>query len=153
MTERRRFAPRKMELSELVRTLVGEHALMREGIVKAKASAAARDYEAVRRALEEIDPVFKQHIADEEAQILGLLVAKLGVKRAQSDIAVFRQHRPIYNLMERISELAEQSSTELEMRQSELDELFEEHARLEETQVFPKATTLSIGSAEEERSG
>lgn len=142
MAEARRIAPRKMELTQLVETLVREHARMREGIAEARSAAAAGDYDAVRRALREVDPVFKQHIADEEAQILGLLVAKLGVEGAQAEIAVFRQHRLIYDLMNKVSELAMQSSSEIEMHQSELDEVFEEHTKLEETQAFPRALTL-----------
>jgi hypothetical protein len=135
--------PRRMEVARLVGVLVEEHARMREGMLRAKGAAAERDFGAVSRALKEVDPVFRQHIADEESQILGLLIAKLGVKGAEAEIAVFRQHRPIYGLMQRIGELAGLSSAELEARQSELERLFEEHTSLEESRVFPRALTLS----------
>jgi len=135
-------------VGKLIDVLVEEHALMRQGMEKAKAAAEARDFEGVRRALQEVDSVFKQHIADEEAQILGLLIGKLGVKGAESEIEVFRQHRPIYELMNKIGKLAGESSAQLEGSQSELDRLFEEHTNLEETRVFPKAVALGKGSAE-----
>ncbi len=138
----RRFVPRKLELAELVKVLVEEHAKMKEGIRKATAAAAGKDFEGVRTALREVDPVFRQHIADEEAQVLGLLIAKLGVKGAEAEIAVFRQHRPIYNLMEKVSELAKLSSAELAVSQSELEKLFEEHTAMEEERVFRKAVSL-----------
>jgi len=122
--------------------------LMRLGMGKAKAAAGVRDFEGVRRALQEVDPVFRQHVADEEAQILGLLIGKLGVKGAESEIEVLKQHRPIYELMNKIAKFAEESSTQLEGSQAELDRLFEEHTNLEETNVFPKAIALGKGSAE-----
>ena len=147
-SQAKRFAPRRMEVGKLIEVLVGEHALMRQGMGKAKAAAGARDFEGVRRALQEVDPVFRQHVADEEAQILGLLIEKLGVKGAESEIEVFRQHRPIYELMNKIAKFAEESSAQLEGSQAELDRLFEEHTNLEETNVFPKAIALGKGSAE-----
>jgi hemerythrin len=150
--EKRRFAPRRMEVAKLVEVLVREHGVMREGIEKAKAAAAARDFEGVRRALEEVDPVFRQHVADEESQILRLLIGELGAKGAESEIAVFRQHRPIYNLMNRIRELAAESPAQLEGNQSELDKLFEEHTKSEESRVFPKAVSLGKGAVERKES-
>ncbi len=137
-----RFPPRRMDLPALVGILVKEHALMRDGLLRAKRAAEQRDYEGVRRILGEIDPVFKQHIADEEAQVLGLLVARLGVKGAEAEIRVFRQHRPIYDLMTRVSKLAALSPSELEASQAELESLFEAHTASEETQVFPRALSV-----------
>lgn len=131
-----------MELDALVGVLVREHALMREGLQRAKGAADVRDFEGVRRALREIDPVFRQHIADEEAQVLGLLIARLGAKGAEAEIQVFRQHRQIYELMTRVSKLAELSSSELEASQAELEKLFELHAAAEEAKVFPRAMSL-----------
>ena len=75
-----RYRPRKMKLEALVATLVGEHALMGEGLVRAREAASRNDYEAVRTELKKLDPVFRQHIADEESQILGLLIGKLGAR-------------------------------------------------------------------------
>ncbi len=142
-----RFVPRRMEVDRLVAVLVEEHRVMREGLQKAKGAAASGDFDGVGRALREVGPVFRQHIADEEAQVLGLLIARLGVKGAEAEIVVFRQHRPIYELMKRVSELAAMSSTELESSRSELDRLFEEHTALEESQVFPRAVSLQKGGS------
>ncbi len=149
--EGRRFVPRRMEVAELVQILVREHARMREGIRKARDAATSQDFEGVRRALKDVDPVFRQHIADEEAQVLGLLIAKLGAKGAEAEIAVFRQHRPIYNMMKKVSELAEMSSAELAANQSELEKLFEDHTAMEETRVFPKAVSLRSADLRNER--
>jgi iron-sulfur cluster repair protein YtfE (RIC family) len=140
-----RYPPRKLELGALVKALVEEHGVMKAGLQRAELAARAGDFEGVSKALKEIDPVFRQHIADEEATVLGLLIRTLGVKGAQSEILVFRQHRPIYQLMEKVAELAERSPGELSASQSELKALFEEHTSSEEKLVFPKALRLNAG--------
>ncbi len=140
-----RYAPRKLGLQDLVRVLTEEHAVMKAGLERAEEAAKAGDFEGVSRALKETDPVFRQHIADEEATVLGLLIRTLGVKGAESEILVFRQHRPIYQLMEKISELANKSSAELQGSQSELGTLFEQHTLSEEKMVFPNALGLNSG--------
>ena len=138
-----RYPPRRMGIESLVEVLVEEHREMRQGLLRAREAARAGAFEDAGRALKAVDPVFRQHIADEESQILGLLVAKLGVKGAEGEIEVFRQHRPIYELMMRVAELAALSSSELEARQEELEKLFDDHTSLEESRVFPRAKSLS----------
>ena len=138
------FLPRRMGLESLITTLVEEHATMREGISKARVAAEKNDFEALARILRELDPLFRQHIADEELTILRLLIGKLGVKGAEEEIGVFQQHRPIYLLMQKISGFAQMSTAELQASQEELRNLFERHAVAEERMVFPKAETLSV---------
>ncbi len=137
-----RYPPRRMELEALVETLVGEHVAMKEGLRRAREAARRRDFDGVSRALRAVDPLFRQHIADEESQILGLLIAKLGVKGAEAEILVFRQHRPIHGLMEKVKELASKSASELEGSQGELDKLFEAHTPAEEATVFPRVLSV-----------
>jgi hypothetical protein len=143
------FTPRRLDFTALVGVLVEEHSMMRKGLDEVKELARRRDFEGVRRVLDELDPVFRQHIADEEAQILGLLIDKLGVKGAESEILVFRQHRPIYQLMKKLDELAAMSSVDLEKNQVDLQRLFDEHAIAEESRVFPRA--MSVRSQEDLR--
>ena len=142
-----RYRPRKMNLEALVAMLVGEHALMGEGLVRAREAASRNNYEAVRTELKKLDPVFRQHIADEESQILGLLIEKLGAKGAAKEIKVFQQHRPIYQLMKKVNELASMSASELEANQAELKDLFDRHTRAEEERVFSRVRSLSAGPA------
>ncbi len=138
-----RYPPRRLELDELIDTLVAEHRIIKEWLSTAREAAARGDYEAVGDGLRRIEPVFRQHIADEEAQILGILIGKLGVKGAEEEIRVFRQHRPIHLLIERVGELARRSSKELESSQEELRDLFDLHTLAEEGQVFPRVKKVS----------
>lgn len=140
-----RYTPRKMELEALISVLIEEHEAMREGLRRAKAAADRRDFRAVIYELKELDPVFRQHIADEESQVLRLLIQELGVKEAEDDIKVFQQHRPIYRLMQMVSELASKSPSELEADQAELSAIFDEHTAAEEGRVFPKAISCYKG--------
>jgi hypothetical protein len=133
-----------MGLELLIRTLVKEHVAMKEGISKAREAAGKRNFEALSRILRELDPLFRQHIVDEESTILRLLIGKVGVKGAEEEIRVFQQHRPIYQLMQRISEFALMSAAELQASQEELRDLFERHAVAEERIVFPRAELLSV---------
>ena len=136
------FRPRKMDVEVLVETLVKEHAVMRESFERAKGAAARGDLRAVSAELRGIDPVFRQHVADEEAQILGLLVRELGREGAAEAIRVFQQHRPIYQLMLKVRDLAARPSEALRESEAELAELFELHTRSEESWLFPKAASL-----------
>jgi len=126
-------------MDALIRTLVEEHGEMRELLRHAKEATDKSDFEAISRDLKLLDPIFKQHIADEEAQILRLLIGELGRKGADGEIRVFQQHRPIYRLMQAVSELASKEAIDLRSVQVKLNELFDDHAHAEELRVFPKA--------------
>ena len=134
-----RFPPRRIDLEALVGLLVKEHAVMRDGLQRAKEAAARRDFTELSKELKRLDPVFRQHIADEESQVLRLLIDHLGVEGASDEIRVFQQHRPIYQLMKRVTELAAKPAAELEEDQAKLDALFEGHTLAEEQRVFPRA--------------
>ena len=146
-----RYQPRKLGLEETIRLLVREHAAMTEGLRRAHEAAHNGDFASAGRMLRELDPLFRQHIVDEESQILGLLVRTVGVEGAEKEISVFRQHGPIYSLMLKVSELAAASAVELESKESELEALFSEHALAEESWVFPRAASLGSGGARTRR--
>ena len=137
-----RYPPRNLGLEDLIAVLVSEHAIMKEGLRRAKEATERRDFDSVSKALKELDPIFRQHIADEESQILRLLISKLGVKGAAEEIRVFQQHRPIYRLMEKVARLANLPTAELEADQTELNALFDEHTAAEELHVFPRVASL-----------
>jgi hemerythrin-like domain-containing protein len=137
------YPPRKLNLEALIAVLVEEHALMKDGLLRARESATQNDYEAVLMELVRLDPVFRQHIADEESTVLRILIGQLGVKGAAAEIRVFQQHRPIYQLMKKVTELASMSAAELEANQTELNDLFDLHTAVEEKEVFPRAKSVS----------
>jgi len=135
----RRYLPRVMPFDALIGVLVAEHATMKDGLRRVREAAEKSQFEEASAALKELEGVFRQHIADEEAQIVRLLVGELGVKGAEEEIKVFQQHRPIYRLIQAVSELASMKGSELAAEQTKLAVLFEEHTTAEEGRVFPKA--------------
>jgi len=116
---------------------------MKEGLLRIGEAADREDFTELSRTLKQLDAIFRQHIVDEEAQILRLLVGELGRKGAAEEIRVFQQHRPIYRLMQKISKFASMPAAELHQSQEELKDLFEAHAFAEERRVFPRAEQLS----------
>ena len=130
---------RKMEFEELISVLIAEHAEMKRDLTEIKQAVSKRDFLSASRALQELDRLFKQHIADEEAQVLRVLIDAYGVKGANDAITVFRQHRPIYNLVEKVKRFASLSSEELASDEDRLRQLLEEHTLAEEGRVFPRA--------------
>lgn len=130
---------RKMEFEDLISVLVGEHAQMTQLLAEVKEAISNKDFSSASRALLELDRLFKQHIADEEAQVLRILLDAYGVEGAEEAIVIFRQHRPIYDLMEEVKKLASLPSGELASNEGRLRQLFEDHAMAEESRIFPKA--------------
>jgi hypothetical protein len=130
---------RKMGFEELVSVLVGEHQQMKAKLAEVRGAVANLDFSGASKALNDLKAVFKQHIADEEAQVLRLLIETHGVKGSEDAIVVFRQHRPIYELMEKVNKLASLSPEELESDQMALKALLESHTVAEEARIFPTA--------------
>jgi hemerythrin-like domain-containing protein len=130
-----------MDLEELTSVLVAEHAEMKRELAEVKQAVLKRDFASASRVLRELDRLFKQHIADEEAQVLRILIDAYGVKGADDAIMVFRQHRPIYDLMEEVKKLASLSSEELASDEDRLRQLLEDHTLAEESRVFPRAVS------------
>jgi hypothetical protein len=128
-----------MDFESLISVLAEEHRVMEAGLARMERAANQSDFTGVAAALTELEPIFRQHIADEESQILRLLIGELGVAGAEEEIKIFQQHRPIHRLMQLVAELAAKSAAELEHDQHRLNELFLEHTSMEEQGVFPKA--------------
>ncbi len=68
-----------------------------------------------------------------------ILLDAYGVEGSEEAIVVFRQHRPIYKLMEEVKKLASLPIGELAGDQDRLWRLFEDHTLAEESRIFPKA--------------
>lgn len=112
---------------------------MRRGLERVREAIRLQDYGSVSASLQDLEPVFRQHIADEESQILRVLIGSLGTKGAAEEIRVFQQHRPIHLLMQKVSELASRPTAELPEEREELERLLDSHFLAEENEVFPKA--------------
>ena len=131
--------PRALNLDELVRVLVKEHQAMKEGLQRVKEAAEARDFTRASQELAKVEEVFRKHIEDEESSVLRTLIEAYGVTGAEEEIRIFQQHRPIYHLMQELTELASMEPDELEEAQVRLVDLMTTHTLAEEAKVFPRA--------------
>ena len=139
--------PRRLAFTDLISVLISEHAEIERKLTELKGSTETKDFTRAAAILKDLDQLFRQHIADEEAQVLRFLIEAHGVKGAESAIAVFRQHRPIYQLIQEVERLASLPPDELARDETKLKELLMEHTRAEETQIFPNAlSTFNAGS-------
>ena len=129
-----------MPLDQLIRTLVAEHRTIKSGLSTVGNAVEAGDFELAKRTLSEVDSLFRQHIADEEGQILRLLLDSQGREASEDAIRVFRQHRPIYELMRSVSFLASLQPDDLSRNQDDLRQLLETHTLAEEGWIFPRAS-------------
>jgi hemerythrin-like domain-containing protein len=131
---------RKMEFDDLISVLVEEHAKMKRDLEEVRLAVSRKDFPSASRILKGLDDLFKQHIADEEAQVLRLLIEAYGVEGSDDAIRVFRQHRPIYDLMMEVEKLASLPPEVLASDEERLRRLLDEHTWAEETRIFPKAS-------------
>jgi hemerythrin-like domain-containing protein len=137
-----------MELDELVSVLVSEHVEMKERLAEVGQATLNRDFASASKYLQQLDRLFRQHIADEEGQVLRILIDAYGVKGAEDAIIVFRQHKPIHELVEEIKKLAGLSVEELAADEERLRNLLENHTLAEEARIFPKAVSTHRGTKE-----
>jgi iron-sulfur cluster repair protein YtfE (RIC family) len=141
VTQRRRarLAPRPMDLTRLISTLIQEHGDVRRRMQDLGGTLMAGNSARAAELLEGLDWDLRQHIIDEEAQVLKHLIRVYGRDGAERDIKTMQQHRSIHRLMEDVGErLPAWSDADLSWY-VELDSLLREHFKQEETQVFPRA--------------
>ncbi len=139
---------RKLEFGELLSVLMEEHVEVKQRMKYLQNAQDKGDYEGMARISRELTEILRQHIIDEESRILRILIGAYGRLGAGKAISVFRQHRPIFKLLQDIS-----MATAPELRawlRSELEELLLGHCEVEEKKIFPwalKTYRESIGVA------
>jgi len=131
--------PRRLAFADLISVLTSEHAEIRWKLTELKGSTETKDFTHAAAILKDLDQLFRQHIADEEAQVLPILIEAYGVKGAEQAIVVFRQHRPIYLLIQEVGRLASLPPEGLATNETKLGALLIKHTQAEETHIFPNA--------------
>jgi hypothetical protein len=78
--------PRRIEFEELISALIAEHVEIRKKLADIKQSVASREFPTAAMTLGDLDRLFRQHVADEEPQVLRLLIETYGVSGAEDAI-------------------------------------------------------------------
>ena len=89
--------------------------------------------------LDGLDRSLRQHIVDEEAQVLKRLISARGRDGADSDIKTMQQHRRIHRQIQAVQERLPSWSDPDVSVYVELDRLVRDHLKKEELDVYPRA--------------
>lgn len=131
--------PRELELEELLKILVEEHGRVKSLFNKLNALLQEGRYVEAAEELDNFKPYLDQHIIDEEATVLKVLLDAYGRKGAERAIKVFQEHREIHQLISEMRSVASSSPERLAEKRDRLGVVLERHFRAEEEEVFPWA--------------
>ncbi|MFQ5838633.1 MAG: hemerythrin domain-containing protein [Thermoplasmata archaeon] len=126
---------RPLEFEELVDLLLEEHREIRRLLEEVLAEAGQAGPGEI---LASLDDCLRQHVADEEARVLRLLIDVHGHQGASEAIRVFQQHRLIHELVKELRASPLPSSS-MAAKKAELRKLLEDHFAEEEGSIFPLA--------------
>ncbi|MCS7145081.1 MAG: hemerythrin domain-containing protein [Nitrososphaerota archaeon] len=131
--------PRRLELQELIRVLVEEHGRVKALLTRLNGLLQEGRYGEAAEELVNFKPYLDQHIIDEEASILKLLLEEYGRMGAERAVKVFQEHREIHRLISEMQSLASSSPERLAELRDGLRDMLERHFRAEEGEIFPWA--------------
>ncbi len=131
--------PRKLELGELLNMLVEEHRQVKSLLNRLNTLLQEERYAEVAEELNNFKPYLDQHIIDEEATVLKVLLDAYGREGAERAIKVFQEHKEIHQLISEMRSAALSSPEGLAEKRDRLRTVLERHFRAEEEEVFPWA--------------
>ncbi len=131
--------PRKLELEQLVNLLEGEHRKVESDLKAVAAMIAARDQDNLGSLLQSLDEKLLQHMLDEEASILAVLIKAYGRERSAEAIKVFREHVRIREMMTGLRKKFEGDPVKCMESRNELESFMLEHFKKEDVRIFPLA--------------
>ncbi len=139
MREVTEMKPRKLGLELLIDLLEGEHRKVESELRAVSGMIAARDPGGLGRLLQSLDEELLQHMLDEEASVLAVLIKVYGKERSAEAIKVFREHRRIREMMADMKRKFEADPAECMKSINELESFMLEHFKKEEVVIFPLA--------------
>ncbi len=131
--------PRSLDLLDLLSLLVREHSDFRMNLKALRQALDGPDYMKAADLITRLKDELRQHIIDEEARILKVLIDAHGREGAQEAIKTFQEHRTIYRLVEELEKPASRIPQVLSSKIEDLAGLLETHIKAEEGHIFPWA--------------
>ena len=130
---------RSLEFEELVSALKDEHGGVKRRLAELGDVVAARKYAKASELVPGLCDALRQHIIDEEAKVLKVIIDAYGRERAGEAIRIAQRHRVVHRKIEEMEKLAARTPGMLGPRVVELRGLLEEHFKDEEERMFPLA--------------
>jgi hemerythrin-like domain-containing protein len=129
--------PRQLEIPSLLDTLVKEHGEVRTMLKDLSALMSDNKFLIAVDRIKPLKPNIDQHVIDEEAKVLKILLDAYGREKSARAIAVFQEHREIHQLIRKLQESIYLSSDKSREVMDALEDLTERHFEAEESWVFP----------------
>jgi hemerythrin-like domain-containing protein len=129
--------PRQLEIPSLLDTLVKEHGEVRTMLKDLSALMSDNKFLIAVDRIKVLKPNIDQHVIDEEAKVLKILLDAYGREKSARAIAVFQEHREIHQLIRELQESVYLSSDKSREVMDALEDLTERHFEAEESWVFP----------------
>ncbi len=131
--------PREMALEDLVALLEKEHEDVRKEMFLISEMLLKGDSDTLSRRLASLDEELMQHMLDEEASVLRVLIQAYGRDGSEEAIEVFREHVEIKRLLDDLRKgIAENQEERMKTRDA-LDTLLVNHFTKEDETIFPWA--------------
>ncbi len=134
--------PREFPVNELIEKLKGEHANLPAIIDDAIITYKTGNLSGAFPVIADVRETLSQHIIDEEAVLLKLLLDKLGKEATEPYIKILQEHTKIMKLVEQSVESTYTGWTETENNLNTLKEELAGHHKQEEEVFYPKVISL-----------
>ncbi|MEM3398352.1 MAG: hemerythrin domain-containing protein [Nitrososphaerota archaeon] len=129
--------PRQLDLPQLITILIDEHAISMAKLSRIHNHLLSSDFHRASEILDELKKNISQHIVDEEATILRKALDMFGKEGSKDLIEVFKEHRRIFDLFDRLSRTLEECYQDADLFR-EIRRVLSDHYRKEEDELFPK---------------
>ncbi|MDW8092077.1 MAG: hemerythrin domain-containing protein [Nitrososphaerota archaeon] len=137
--------PRALDLEDLIEVLLKEHEEVRALLKRINALLQNGRYGELAEELNKFKPYLDQHVIDEEASVLKVLIDTYGREGADRFIRVFQEHREIHRLLQDMRRIAVETPERLAELKTEFSRVLERHFMAEESDVFPSALRVMKG--------
>ncbi len=134
--------PRELPVNELIEKLKEEHANLPAIIDDAIITYKTGNLSGAFPVIADVRETLSQHIIDEEAVLLKLLLDKLGKEASEPYIKILQEHPKIMKLVEQSVESTYTGWTETENNLNTLKEELAGHHKQEEEVFYPKVISL-----------
>ncbi len=122
-----------------VASLVEAHGDIRRRLETIGTALKKQDSALAITSLRELREALDQHVVDEEARILKVLIDAHGREGAQDAIRTMQQHRSVHKLINDMLDTLPRSAEEAHKKHAELEKILREHFEAEERRIFPWA--------------
>lgn len=140
-----------MKLEDLTGMLITEHEAMRETLLKIAILLNDGKFEEAYVLEKELESILRQHILDEDSQLLKFIIEVKGRQDAGDSIRVFQEHRRIMKLLAELEDWRRESFQELKGNFDEFSHTLKAHMRSEESLVMPEVLKLLLDQQKESR--